>query len=136
MEFGCAEPLEEPDCDLTILLSLRRAVQETARDTKLDTGAGAMMVLVGTVLASGVLWVLLGYALPDSSLWARVVVAAVPLLWLPIALGMRLAAVPPALHGEAARRIAELEKQIADLALQLRSRWTRNFEPVLVGREA
>jgi hypothetical protein len=96
-------------------LVLRRAVRETARDTKLDTGAGAMMVLVGTVLASGVLWVLLGYALPDSSLWARVVVAAVPLLWLPIALVMRLAAVPPALHGEATRRIAELEKQIADL---------------------
>jgi hypothetical protein len=96
-------------------LVLRRAVRETARDTKLDTGAGAMMVLIGTVLASGVLWVLLGYALPDSSLWARVVVAAVPLLWLPIALVMRLAAVPPTLHGEATRRIAELEKQIADL---------------------
>src|SRR5215204_1219115 len=84
-------------------LVLRRAVQETARDTKLDTGAGAMMVLVGTVLASGVLWVLLGYALPDSSLWARVVVAAVPLLWLPIALVMRLAAVPPT-HVDAAGR--------------------------------
>src|SRR5215210_1935857 len=98
-------------------LVLRRAVRETARDTKLDTGAGAMMVLVGAVLASGVLWVLLGYALPDSSLWARVVVAAVPLLWLPIALVMRLAAVPPALHGEAIRRIAELERQIADLSV-------------------
>ena len=60
-----------------------------------------MMVLVGTVLASGVLWVLLGYALPDSSLWARVVVAAVPLLWLSIALVMRLAAVPPT-HVDAA----------------------------------
>ena len=73
-----------------------------------------MMVLVGPVLASGVLWVLLGYALPDSSLWARLVVGAVPLLWLPIALVMRLAAVPPTLHDEATR-IAELEKQIADL---------------------
>ena len=33
-------------------LVLRRAVRETARDTKLDTGAGAMMVLVGTVLVA------------------------------------------------------------------------------------
>jgi hypothetical protein len=96
-------------------LVLRRAVRETARDTKLDTRAGAMMVLVGTVLASGVLWVLLGYALPDSSLWAHVVAAAVPLLTLPTALVMRLAAVPPALHGEATEKIAELEKQLADL---------------------
>jgi hypothetical protein len=74
-----------------------------------------MMVLAGTVLASGVLWVLLGYALPDSSLGARVVAAAVPLLTLPMALVMRLAAVPPALHGEATEKIAELEKQLADL---------------------
>src|SRR5215204_3804422 len=96
-------------------LVLRRAVRETARDTKLDTGAGAMMVLVGTVLASGVLWVLLGYALPDSSLWACLVVAAVPLLWLPIALVMRLAALPPNLHCETTRRIVELESQISDL---------------------
>ena len=52
-------------------LVLRRAVRETARDTKLNTGAGAMMVLVGTVLASGILWVLLGYALPDGSVSTR-----------------------------------------------------------------
>src|SRR3954453_7246573 len=96
-------------------LVLRRAVRETVRDTKLDTGAGAMMVLVGTVLASGVLWVLLGYALPERAMWARVVVAARPLLWFPLALGTRLATVPAVLHGEATRRIAELEKQIADL---------------------
>src|SRR5215210_6629343 len=93
---------------------LRRAVRETVKDTKLDTWA-AMVVLVGPVLASGVLWVLLGYTLPDSSLWARLVVAVVPLLTLPIALVMRLAAVPPTLHCEATRRIAELEKQIADI---------------------
>ena len=35
---------------------LRRAVQETVNDTKLDTWAGAMLVLVGPVLMSGVLW--------------------------------------------------------------------------------
>ena len=50
---------------------LRRAVQETVNDTKLDTWAGAMMVLVGPVLTSGVFWLLLGYALPDSAGWAR-----------------------------------------------------------------
>jgi len=43
------------------------------------------------------------------------VAAAVPLLTGPVALGMRLAAVPPALHGKAAERIAELEHQLADL---------------------
>ena len=96
-------------------LVLRRAVRETVKDTKLNTWAGAMTVLVGIVVASCVLWVLLGYALPESALWARVAVAAVPLLTLPIALVMRLAAVPPALHCEATGRIAELEKQIADL---------------------
>ena len=50
---------------------LRRAVQETVNDTKLDTWAGAMLVLVGPVLMSGVLWLLLDYALPDSAGWAR-----------------------------------------------------------------
>jgi hypothetical protein len=94
---------------------LWRAVQETVKDTKLDTWAGAMMVLVGPVLASGVFWLLLGFALPDSAGWARMVAAAVPLLTGPVALGMRLAAVPPALHGKAAERIAELEHQLADL---------------------
>src|SRR3954447_23282258 len=94
---------------------LWRAVQETVKDTKLDTWAGAMMVLVGPVLASGVFWLLLGYALPDSAGWARIVAAAVPLLTGPVALGMRLAAVPAALHGKAAERIAELEHQLADL---------------------
>ena len=93
---------------------LRRAVRETVKDTKRDTWA-AMVVLVGPVLASGVLWLLLGYALPDSAVWARMVAAAVPLLTGPVALGMRLAAVPAALHGKAAERIAELEKQLADL---------------------
>src|SRR3954466_10748939 len=96
-------------------LVLRRAVRETVTDTKLDTWAGAMTALVGIIVASCVLWVLLGYALPESALWARVVVAAVPLSTLPIALVMRLIAVPSALHGKATRRIAELEKQIADL---------------------
>src|SRR4051812_43895033 len=93
---------------------LRRAVRETVKDTKRDTWA-AMVVLVGPVLASGVLWLLLGYALPDSAVWARMVAAAVPLLMVPIALMMRLAAIPAALHCEAAERIAELEKQLADL---------------------
>jgi hypothetical protein len=49
-------------------LVLRRAVRETVKDTKRDTWA-AMVVLVGPVLASGVLWLLLGYALPDSAMW-------------------------------------------------------------------
>src|SRR4051812_29523611 len=92
---------------------LRRAVQETVTDTKLDTWAGAMTALVGIVVASCALWVLLGYALPESTLWARVVLAAVPLLTLPIALVIRLIAVPSALHGDATRRIAKLEAQIA-----------------------
>src|SRR3954451_9716858 len=94
---------------------LWRAVQETAKDTKLDTWAGAMMVLVGPVLASGVLWLLLGYALPDSAVWARVVAVSVPLLLVPAALVMRLAAVPATLHRKAAERIAEIEKQLANL---------------------
>jgi hypothetical protein len=93
---------------------LRRAVRETVTDTKRDTWA-AMVVLVGPVLASGVLWLLLGYALPDSAVWARMIAAAVPLLLMPIALVMRLAAVPAALHCEAAERIAELEQQLTDL---------------------
>ena len=71
-------------------LVLRRAVREAVTDTKRDTWA-AMVVLVGPVLASGILWLLLGYALPDSAMWARMVAAAVPLLTVPIALGMRLA---------------------------------------------
>ena len=37
-----------------------------------------------------------------------------PLLALPIALVMRLAAAPSALHSDATERIAELEKQLAD----------------------
>ena len=94
---------------------LRRAVQETVNDTKLDTWAGAMLVLVGPVLMSGVLWLLLDYALPDSAAWARMVAAAVPLLLVPVALAMRLVAVPAALHGAATERIAELEQQLADL---------------------
>src|SRR3954464_10112828 len=94
-------------------LVLRRAVREAVTDTKRDTWA-AMVVLVGPVLASGILWLLLGYALPDSAMWARMVAAAVPLLTVPIALGMRLAAIPPALHSEATERIAELEQQLAD----------------------
>src|SRR3954467_8118348 len=93
---------------------LRRAVRETVTDTKRDPWA-AMVVLVGPVLASGVLWLLLGYALPDSAGWARLVAAAVPLLTGPVALGMRLAAVPPTLHSATAERIAELEHQLADL---------------------
>jgi hypothetical protein len=95
-------------------LVLRRAVRETVKDTKRDTWA-AMVVLVGPVLASGVLWLLLGYALADSAVWARMIAAAVPLLLMPIALVMRLAAVPAALHCEAAERIAELEQQLTDL---------------------
>src|SRR5215203_1428988 len=95
-------------------LVLRRAVRETVKDTKRDTWA-AMVVLVGPVLTSGILWLLLGYALPDSAVWARMVAAAVPLLLVPIALMMRLAAVPAALHSEATKRIAELEKQLANL---------------------
>src|SRR4051812_44318676 len=99
---------------------LRRAVQETVNDetvddTKLDTWAGAMLVLVGPVLVSGVLWLLLDYALPDSAEWARMVAAAVPLLTMPVALAMRLATVPAALHDAATQRIAELEQQLADL---------------------
>jgi hypothetical protein len=94
---------------------LQRAVQETVNDTKLDTWAGAMMVLVGLVLVSGGLWLLLDYALPDSAGWARMVAAAVPLLAVPVALVMRLATVPAALHAEAIEGIAELEKQLADL---------------------
>src|SRR5215213_1316211 len=94
---------------------LRRAVQETVNDTKLDTWAGAVMVLVGPVLVSGVLWLLLGYALADSAVWVRMGAAAVPLLLVPIALVMRLAAVPAALHCVATERIAELEQQLADL---------------------
>jgi hypothetical protein len=94
-------------------LVLRRAVREAVTDTKRDTWA-AMVVLVGPVLASGILWLLLGYALPDSAMWARMVAAAVPLLTVPIALGMRLVAIPPALHSEATERIAELEQQLAD----------------------
>ena len=93
---------------------LRRAVRETVKDTKRDTWA-AMVVLVGPVLTSGILWLLLGYALPDRAVWARLVAAAVPLLLVPIALMMRLAAVPAALHCEAAERIAELEQQLTDL---------------------
>jgi hypothetical protein len=92
---------------------LRRAVRDTVTDTRCDPWA-AMVVLVGPVLTSGVLWLLLSYALPDSTVWARMVAAAVPLLTVPIALGMRLAAVPPALHSAAAERIAELEQQLAD----------------------
>src|SRR5215204_1874287 len=92
---------------------LRQAVRETVKDTKRDTWA-AMVVLVGPVLTSGILWLLLGYALPDSTVWARMVAAAVPLLTVPIAFVMRLAAVPAALHSEATKRIAELEKQLAD----------------------
>src|SRR3954465_10954480 len=68
----------------------------------------------GRPCPEGVLWLLLSYALPDSAVWARMVAAAVPLLTVPIALGMRLAAVPPALHSAAAERIAELEQQLAD----------------------
>src|SRR3954447_16259402 len=94
---------------------LRRAVQETVNDTKLDTWAGAMLVLVGPVLMSGVLWLLLDYALPDSAGWARMGAAALPLLTMPVALAMRLATVPAALHGAATQRIAELEQQLADL---------------------
>src|SRR4051794_18963724 len=94
---------------------LRRAVQATVNDTKLDTWAGAMLVLVGPVLVSGVLWLLLGYALPDSAVWVRMGAAAVPLLLVPIALVMRLAAVPAALHCAATERIAELEQRLADL---------------------
>src|SRR3954452_675823 len=94
---------------------LRRAVQATVNDTKLDTWAGAMLVLVGPVLVSGVLWLLLDYALPDSAEWARMVAAAVPLLTMPVALAMRLATVPAALHDAATQRIAELEQQLADL---------------------
>ena len=93
---------------------LRRAVRETVTDTKRDPWA-AMVVLVGPVLTSGVLWLLLGYALPDSAVWARMVAAAVPLLLVPIAFVRRLAAVPAALHSEATKRIAELEQQLADL---------------------
>src|SRR5215212_6736732 len=93
---------------------LRRAVRETVTDTKCDPWA-SMVVLIGPVLISGVLWLLLGYALPDSAVWARMVAAAVPLLLVPIALVMRLAAVPAALHREATERIAELEQQLADL---------------------
>ena len=93
---------------------LRRAVRETVEDTEHDPWA-AMVVLVGPVLASGVLWLLLGYALPDSAVWARMVAAAVPLLLVPIAFVRRLAAVPAALHSEATKRIAELEQQLADL---------------------
>src|SRR3954469_1660555 len=96
-------------------MALRRAVQETVNDTKLDTWAGAMLVLVGPVLVSGVLWLLLDYALPDSAEWARMVAAAVPLLMMPIVLVMRLAAIPAALHGAVTERIAELEQQRADL---------------------
>ena len=92
---------------------LRRAVRETVTDTKRDPWA-AMVVLVGPVLTSDVLWLLLGYALPDSAVWARMVAAAVPLLTVPVALGMRLAAVPAALHGKAAERIAALEQQLAN----------------------
>ena len=93
---------------------LRRAVRETVKDTKRDTWA-AMVVLVGPVLTSGILWLLLGYALPDSAVWARMGAAAVPLLLVPIALVMRLAAVPAALRREATGRVAELEQQLADL---------------------
>src|SRR3954447_6983518 len=93
---------------------LRRAVGETVKDTERDPWA-AMVVLVGPVLASGVLWLPLGYALPDSAVWARMVAAAVPLLLVPVAFVRRLAAVPAALHSEATKRIAELEQQLADL---------------------
>jgi len=93
---------------------LRRAHRETVEDTERDPWA-AMVVLVGPVLASGVLWLLLGYALPDSAVWARMVAAAVPLLLVPIAFVRRLAAVPAALYSEATKRIAELEQQLADL---------------------
>src|SRR3954471_9176380 len=93
---------------------LRRAVRETVEDTERDPWA-AMVVLVGPVLASGVLWLPLGYALPDSAVWARMVAAAVPLLLVPVAFVRRLAAVPAALHSEATKRIAELEQQLADL---------------------
>jgi hypothetical protein len=95
-------------------LVLRRAVRETVKDMKLDTWAGAVIVLVGTLLASGVLWLLPGYVVPETPLWARFLGAAVPLLALPIALVMRLAAAPSALHSDATERIAELEKQLAD----------------------
>src|SRR3954447_24304423 len=91
---------------------LRRAVRETVEDTERDPWA-AMVVLVGPVLVSGVLWLLLGYALPDSAVWVRMGAAAVPLLLVPIALVMRLAAVPAALHCAATERIAELEQRLA-----------------------
>ena len=83
------------------------------------------MVLVGPVLVSGVLWLLLGYALPDSAVWVRMGAAAVPLLLVPIALVMRLAAVPAALHCAATERIAELEQRLADLeSTRVRTRAT------------
>src|SRR3954447_2383790 len=103
---------------------LRRAVRETVEDTERDPWA-AMVVLVGPVLVSGVLWLLLGYALPDSAVWVRMGAAAVPLLLVPIALVMRLAAVPAALHCAATERIAELEQRLADLeSTRVRTRAT------------